>query len=126
MSEPTPGPVQLDNEADWLGQIARSHQALGWLSAEDADRMCAIADTIADRLERPAVEWTDATPLIPGWYWWRSTPEGPPMRVLQTWCGSDGLACYDPWDPLKPCCVSSFSGQWAGPIPEPVTIEPRG
>ena len=68
------------------------------------------------------MHWTTTKPSRPGWYWYRRTDlpftDDPDVVHVSTLDYQPGLYIWDwqdtYWEP-----ISSYNGQWAGPIPEP-------
>ena len=88
-----------------------------WVSGDKG--LCDEHLFASDGVDDPATEdialtWTDEPPTKEGWYWYRpSTSRESGMRFV-----ADDLYVHwvaaGKWIP-----VAEFSGQWAGPIPEP-------
>lgn len=77
--------------------------------------------------------WTHETPTVPGWYFMRVCLPGKPLRVLHVhkrpkgYAGA-GLLCVaaiksEHWTILQE--VDMTDRIWAGPIPEPVALDPE-
>jgi hypothetical protein len=62
--------------------------------------------------------WTGEPPAVAGWWWLRETPHSPmrPIHILEIDVGPSGLM----WKLMYP------SGEFAGPIPTPVSADGTG
>ena len=106
------------NPTDQLIADARNHLEL----LNDAARKREGASLI-DRLivlvreleaERAGLAWTDAKPTVPGWYWWKRSPDCA-AEVIEVDIGVRLFAA------ISGGCVpvADMFGQFAGPIPPP-------
>lgn len=73
------------------------------------------------------LKWTDETPTVPGYYWWRSSPK---TKARIGYVGLARFFAYGPlqsknmelcvwWHEDKPRPAAEIYGQWAGPVPQP-------
>ena len=63
-----------------------------------------------------ALEWMDEPPKVPGWYWFKGE-----YGILIVWIKHDSRKMNELYAVIGGVgnWISTFHGQWAGPIPEP-------
>ena len=66
------------------------------------------------------VAWTAERPTRPGWYWYRVKPDIGKDRWLILEVVRRSHTELGVWDEPSCYCQELPSGEWAGPIPEPV------
>ena len=67
------------------------------------------------------MQWTTTTPTVPGWYWWRDTPQGS-ASILHLGMASreiEGpeILCTDQCE--EQATPDELGGEWVGPLHPP-------